>query len=68
MNSFVLEAGIHQKELLAFLFRSYDPAERPVKNEEESLQVTVGLSVQQIVDVVSVVELNIDSRRIFLFN
>jgi hypothetical protein len=38
--------------LLKKLFDNYDPAERPVVNEEENLDVFVGLSIQQIVDIV----------------
>lgn len=33
------------------LFRNYDPTERPVFDDNESLNVSVGLAIQQIVDV-----------------
>lgn len=33
------------------LFRNYDPNERPVFDDNESLNVSVGLAIQQIVDV-----------------
>ena len=46
-------AGIHQKRLLRKLFSNYDPNERPVLNDEQVLTVMVGLSIQQIVDLVS---------------
>jgi hypothetical protein len=49
------KAGIHQKRLLEFLFKEdYDPLERPVKNDGDSLNVSINLSLQQIVDVVSI--------------
>jgi len=46
-------AGYHQKRLLEKLFRKYNKIERPVANDSSSLNVTVGLALQQIVDVVS---------------
>ena len=45
-------AGIRQKRLLTSLFKNYNPLERPVENDNESLLVNVGLSLQQIVDIV----------------
>ncbi len=32
------------------LFADYDPLERPVENEYESLEVKVGMAIQQVVD------------------
>jgi nicotinic acetylcholine receptor alpha-10 len=46
-----VRGGIHQKRLLEHLFKNYDSLERPVQNENESLNVSINLSVQQIVDV-----------------
>lgn len=46
------KAGIHQKRLLEKLFSNYDPLERPVANDNDTLIVLVGLAIQQIVDVV----------------
>jgi hypothetical protein len=37
--------------LLKKLFENYDPLERPVENENETLAVSLGLYVQQIVDI-----------------
>jgi hypothetical protein len=37
--------------LLRKLFETYDPLERPVENENETLTVNLGLYVQQIVDI-----------------
>jgi hypothetical protein len=48
-----LKGGVHQKRLLKKLFINYDSAERPVEKDTESLNVTLALSLQQIVDVVS---------------
>ena len=33
------------------LFKEYDPEERPVANDTDTLVVLVGLAIQQIVDV-----------------
>jgi Tfp pilus assembly ATPase PilU len=38
------------------LFADYDKLERPVEIDTESLNVTLALSLQQIVDVVSIFE------------
>ncbi|XP_013406819.1 neuronal acetylcholine receptor subunit alpha-7 [Lingula anatina] len=47
------EQGYHQRRLLDEIFknRSYNLLERPVKNESEALEVTFGLTLQQIIDV-----------------
>jgi len=50
---FYFLGGFHQKRLLEKLFRKYNPIERPVEKDTESLNVTIGLALQQIVDVVS---------------
>ena len=50
---FLILAGIRQKRLLTGLFKNYNPLERPVENDNESLLVNVGLSLQQIVDIVN---------------
>lgn len=53
INYFILnKGGFHQKRLLSRLFKSYDLFERPVLYENERLRVDVGLSIQQIVDLV----------------
>jgi hypothetical protein len=44
-------AGQHQKRLLEKLFKNYDASERPVYDETQPLNVSVGMSLQQIVDV-----------------
>ena len=46
------DAGIHQRELLAYIFKEYNPLERPVENDANTLNVSVGLSVQQLVHLV----------------
>lgn len=45
------KGGKHQKRLLENLFKDYDPEERPVANDTDTLVVLVGLAIQQIVDV-----------------
>ena len=44
--------GVIQKKLLSKLFDNYDTAERPVQNENENLLVSIGLCIQQIVEIV----------------
>ena len=52
-ENFILKAGYHQRRLLDKLFKNYDPLERPVADDNETINVSVGLALQQIVDVVS---------------
>jgi hypothetical protein len=47
----VNQGGIHQKRLLETLFKNYNPLERPVQDEMQQLNVSIGMSLQQIVDV-----------------
>jgi len=48
------QGGEHQRKLLEKLFTNYEPLERPVEDDQSSLNVSVGLALQQIVDVVSI--------------
>ena len=45
--------GYYEKKLLGDLMRGYDYLERPVINESEPLMLTFGITLQQIIDVVS---------------
>lgn len=45
--------GYHEKRLLNNLLNNYNLLERPVANESEALEVRFGLTLQQIIDVVS---------------
>lgn len=45
--------GPHEKRLLNDLLASYNILERPVSNESEPLLISFGLTLQQIIDVVS---------------
>lgn len=45
--------GPHEKRLLNNLLATYNTLERPVANESEPLSVKFGLTLQQIIDVVS---------------
>lgn len=47
------EQGTHEKKLLNKLLERYNVLERPVANESEPLEVKFGLTLQQIIDVVS---------------
>lgn len=46
--------GPHEKKLLNNLLGAYNNLERPVANESEPLEVKFGLTLQQIIDVVSI--------------
>lgn len=45
---------MHEKRLLNNLLATYNTLERPVANESDPLVVKFGLTLQQIIDVVSV--------------
>ncbi len=45
--------GFYEKKLLNDLMRHYNYLERPVLNESQSLMLTFGITLQQIIDVVS---------------
>ena len=45
--------GPHERRLLRDLFADYQVLERPVANESEPILVSFGLTLQQIIDVVS---------------
>ena len=47
------KAGVYQKLLLKKLFENYNPFERPAEFENQTLDVKLGMALQQIVDVVS---------------
>lgn len=46
-------AGFHEKALLHDLLDSYNTLERPVVNESDPLQLSFGLTLMQIIDVVT---------------
>ncbi len=45
--------GFHEKRLLNDLLRHYNYLERPVINESTPVLLTFGITLQQIIDVVS---------------
>ena len=45
--------GIHEKRLLNDLLNEYNTLERPVADEKEPLRLSFGLTLMQIIDVVS---------------
>ena len=47
------ESGYHERRLLGDLMSDYNKLERPVYNESEAVVLTFGLTLQQIIDVVS---------------
>ena len=57
INSFLsfsdVFGGPHERRLLNDLMEHYNTLERPVYNESEPLALTFGLTLQQIIDVVS---------------
>ena len=44
--------GKHERRLLGDLLLNYNPLERPVENETDPVQVSFGITLQQIIDVV----------------
>jgi hypothetical protein len=44
---------VHERRLLNDLLETYNKLERPVVNESEAVILTFGLTLQQIIDVVS---------------
>lgn len=46
-------SGPHERRLINDLMDKYNNLERPVFNESEPLTLTFGLTLQQIIDVVS---------------
>jgi len=51
MKIIFVKAGVYQKKLLKKLFSTYDTTERPVPHEHDNLDVSIGLAIQQIVDI-----------------
>ncbi|XP_011702716.1 PREDICTED: uncharacterized protein LOC105458846 [Wasmannia auropunctata] len=49
----LVSGGIHEKKLLNDLLDSYNVLERPVGNESDPLVLSFGLTLMQIIDVVS---------------
>lgn len=52
-RSSTFQGGVYQKLLLRKLFENYNPFERPAEFENQTLDVKLGMALQQIVDVVS---------------
>jgi hypothetical protein len=48
-----VHSGPHERRLINDLMDKYNNLERPVFNESEPLTLTFGLTLQQIIDVVS---------------
>ena len=44
---------MHERRLLTDLLENYNKLERPVLNESDAVVLTFGLTLQQIIDVVS---------------
>ena len=47
--------GPHEKRLLNHLLNNYNVLERPVANESEPIQISFGITLMQIIDVVGCV-------------
>lgn len=48
---------IFERRLIEFLFTNYDPLARPVINVTQPVEVSLGVILQQIVDVVSLLRM-----------
>lgn len=54
MNQFLVsDASYFEKKLLEDLFKDYRKGMRPVLHDNDTVMVTIGLSLNQIIDVVS---------------
>lgn len=51
LKNSVCQAGHNEKRLLHDLLDTYNTLERPVVNESDPLQISFGLTLQQIIDV-----------------
>ena len=54
-----VQSGPHERRLINDLLENYQHLERPVFNETAALNLKFGLTLQQIIDVVSIVVRNI---------
>ena len=53
INTIMVDSGMAERKLLNDLMTQYNKLERPVMNESEPVTLTFGLTLQQIIDVVS---------------
>jgi len=53
LDTGLVSGGFHEKRLLNDLLDTYNVLERPVGNESEALVLNFGLTLMQIIDVVS---------------
>ena len=56
--------GPQEKRLLGSLLSDYNTLNRPVLNESEALMLTFGITLQQIIDVVSTGKKNTEKSRV----
>ncbi|KPM02705.1 neuronal acetylcholine receptor subunit alpha-7-like protein, partial [Sarcoptes scabiei] len=47
----LVSAGLNERHLINHLLADYNPLERPVENENDTLNVILGISLQQIIEV-----------------
>lgn len=59
--------GIHEKRLLHHLLDQYNVLERPVVNESDPLQLSFGLTLMQIIDVVCISFIILSQRYNLIF-
>lgn len=59
--------GAHERALLNNLLAKYNTLERPVANESEPLEVKFGITLQQIIDVVSFQDLMVNYAGVTAF-
>jgi len=52
------KSGLNERRLLDDLLENYNKLERPVINETEAVVLSFGLTLQQIIDVVSFIKLD----------
>ena len=59
--------GPHEKRLLHHLLDKYNTLERPVANESEPIQISFGITLMQIIDVVRTIFSQTDEKSIHHF-
>ena len=56
----VTKASTNEQELINYLFEHYKPEVRPVVKDSDAVDVTLGLTISQVIDVVC--------RRVYFIN
>jgi len=57
----MLVGGPHERRLLKYLFteQQHNPLERPARNDSDTVSVSLGVTLTQIIDVVSEIKIRL---------